>query len=307
MMRHPLSVDDCRLCPRECGADRAKGDYGYCNSGGSLHISSVCVHRGEEPAISGKHGICNIFFSSCNLQCIYCQNHQVSSNKGDAAGKEYSLAAILDKICDLLDVGCKAVGFVSPSHCIPQLVSIIEGLHARGRSPVFVYNSNGYDKAESLRALEGLIDIYLPDFKYMEPGIAGRYSDAPDYPEVAAAALKEMYRQKGPVLHYLDDIHASSGIIIRHLVLPGAIQNSKKVLRFIADELSVKIHVSLMSQYYPTPAVASHQQLGRSITKAEYRAVAAEMERLGFINGWLQDFESNLNYRPDFSKEHPFE
>jgi putative pyruvate formate lyase activating enzyme len=299
--------DYCSYCPRECNAQRGNGNFGYCMTNSGFNISSICVHRGEEPAISGTHGICNIFFSSCNLQCVYCQNHQVSSNKGNAIGKEYTLDEVLDSICNLLDTGCKAVGFVSPSHCIPQVKAIIDGLHSRKYHPIFVYNSNGYDKVESVRSLEGMIDIYLPDFKYMDAEIAGLYSDAADYPEVAQAALKEMMRQKGPVLHYLDDEHASSGIIIRHLVLPGATQNSKKVLRFIAEECSVKLHISLMSQYYPTPAVASHPQLGRSITKAEYRAVTDEMEQLGFINGWLQDFESKRNYRPDFSKEHPFE
>jgi len=170
-----------------------------------------------------------------------------------------------------------------------------------------VYNTNGYDKPEIIYSLEGLIDVYLPDFKYATGKIAKEFSDASDYPDVAIKALKRMYYQKGSKLLIDDDGRAVSGLLIRHLVLPGHAEESKKVLRIIAEELSTGVHLSLMSQYHPVPEVLKYSDLGRSLYYSEYSEVAKEMERLGFRNGWLQEMDSNLNYRPDFSREHPFE
>lgn len=207
----------------------------------------------------------------------------------------------------MLDQTENIVGFVSPSHFIPQMMAIIQGVRDSGRSPVFVYNSNGYDKVETLQILEGYIDIYLPDFKYWDENIAFAYSQARDYPMVAAAALKEMYRQKGSSLIVNENGIAESGIIVRHLVLPGAVQNSLDVLQFIAEEISPKLHISLMSQYFPTPEVAEHPQLSRTIYKEEYQQVTDAFYDLGFYRGWVQKLESHATYRPDFSSEQPFE
>jgi len=207
----------------------------------------------------------------------------------------------------MLDTGINRVGFVSPSHCIPQVQVIIEAVHSLGYKPVWVYNSNGYDRVETLRMLEGVIDVYLPDFKYMDPVLSGELSGAGDYPAMAMKALKEMKRQKGSALITGDDGTAESGIIVRHLVLPGYVENSLEVIRFLAEEISPRIHVSLMSQYYPVPRVAGHPKLGRSVTKNEYYRVVSEMERLGMVHGWIQEFESNDFYRPDFDNPHPFE
>ena len=297
---------DCALCPRQCHADRNSGELGYCRSDAGFHISSICRHIGEEPAISGKQGICNIFFSHCNLQCIYCQNHQISCNNGFPPGELTDFSKIMDSIISLLDKGCEAVGFVSPSHFIPHVHTIINSLHDKGRHPIIVYNSNGYDSVTELKRLEGLIDIYLPDMKYFDQNISGEFSDAPDYPEIAKAAIKEMYRQKGNMLRYLDEQQAESGMIIRHLVLPGKVQNSIDILNWIAEELSRGMHISLMSQYYPTSEVSTHPLLGRKLRQSEYMEVVKEMEGLGMVNGWLQDMSSNENYRPDFKREHPF-
>jgi putative pyruvate formate lyase activating enzyme len=214
---------------------------------------------------------------------------------------------VLRQVTAILDRGIKRVGFVSPTHFIPQMLAIIRETEKRGYKPVWVYNSNGYDKVSTLRRLEGIIDVYLPDLKYMDSAISGSYSGAADYPERVQQALKEMYRQKGAVLHTGTDGTVVSGIIIRHLVLPGETENSLDSLRFIAGELSPRMHVSLMSQYYPTPAVSCHPKLNRVVTREEYNLVTAEMEKLGLRNGWIQEPESHEHYRPDFLKEHPFE
>lgn len=261
---------------------------------------------GEEPVISGDKGICNIFFTNCNLQCIYCQNHQISCNRNDYSASHMSLASVIEKITDILSTGINHVGFVSPSHFIPQVRIIITALRQLGLDPVFVYNTNGYDTVESIRGLEGYIDIYLPDFKYSDENIAGEYSDAKNYPLVALSALKEMLRQKGATLPLNDAGYATQGIIIRHLVLPGHPMNSINVLRMIADELSADLYISLMSQYYPTYKVNGHEFLGRTLSQAEYRRVTDAMEMLGLENGWVQDLSSQENYRPDFDAEKPF-
>ena len=297
----------CNLCPRECKTDRFAAGDGYCTTDASLNISSICIHRGEEPVISGPEGICNIFFSGCNLRCIFCQNHEISGPGREVQGNKFSLNRTLDTIEDLLSESVKAIGFVSPSHVVPQVKAIIRGLHKRGLKPLTVYNTNGYDKAEVIDSLEGLIDVYLPDYKYVTPEIAKKYSDAADYPSVVLRALKRMYYQKGSTLLLDEEGRAEKGILIRHLVLPGHSEESKRVLKSIAEELSSGMHVSLMSQYHPTDYVKDHNDLGRTLYRSEYESVAEEMEKLGFRNGWLQEMESNINYRPDFSRENPFE
>ena len=295
----------CEACPRRCRVDRAAGASGYCRSGDGAEIASICLHRGEEPVISGEHGICNVFFSHCNLQCVYCQNYQISRN--DVPGKRMSLDEAVSAMAMLLDAGASSVGFVSPSHMTAQLRSIVEELHARGYRPTIVYNTNAYDTVDMIDSLADIVDVYLPDFKYMDHSLALELSGAWNYPDVARAALSRMYRQKGSDLALKEDSTAASGLIIRHLILPGHVENSKAVLRSIAGELSPSVHLSLMSQYYPPPPVAAHPYLGRTITRAEYEEVLGELERLGFHRGWVQELESQDSYRPDFRKSHPFE
>jgi putative pyruvate formate lyase activating enzyme len=300
-------LENCDLCPHECGADRFKGGTGICGTDAGFNVSSVCIHRGEEPSISGPDGICNVFFGGCNLGCIYCQNHEISHPDLPGFGNESDLEKVLMRIEKILSSGINAIGFVSPSHVVPQVKAIIRELNRRGYIPVTVYNTNSYDKLETLRDIEGLIDVYLPDLKYVTSSLALEYSNAGDYPEVALKALKEMYYQKGSVLRLNESGRAESGMLIRHLVLPGHAEESKLVLRTIAEELSTGVNISLMSQYHPSFLAVNHPLLGRNLLKEEYESVAAEMERLGFRNGWIQDMESCLNYRPDFRKGHPFE
>jgi putative pyruvate formate lyase activating enzyme len=299
-------LSDCTLCPRECRVNRFKGGKGYCKTDAGFSIASICIHRGEEPVISGNKGICNIFFTGCNLRCIYCQNHQISHCSASGA-VSLDLDSVLDRIEEILSCGIKAIGFVSPSHVVPQVKAIINGLNKRDLRPVTIYNTNGYDKASVIRSLDGLIDVYLPDFKYATPGISQEFSDAADYPDIAFRAVKEMYYQMGSSVSTDESGTIERGLLIRHLVLPGHAAESKKVLRIIAGELSPGIHLSLMSQYHPVYEVKGHPVLNRHLYKEEYESVVKEMETLGFRNGWIQAMDSNMNYMPDFNRDHPFE
>lgn len=304
----PLDVlKECTICPRDCKANRFSDRLGYCKADASFRISTICNHMGEEPVISGPRGICNIFFTNCNLQCVFCQNYQISDNRLDHRHCVMELDDIIRQIGYILNMGMNIVGFVSPTHFTPHLKVIVKALHDKGIRPTIVYNSNGYDKVDTLKELEGLVDVYLPDFKYMDPGIAGAYSDARDYPEVALAALKEMYRQKGPSLVVDNQGYAMTGIIIRHLVLPGHRDNSIEVLKTIADKVSNRLHISLMSQYHPNHRVHEHLVLGNTVKPKDYYAVVDAMAELGFSRGWVQEMSSAANYLPDFRRKHPFE
>ena len=343
---------DCTSCPRDCHVARAQGELGYCQTGGDFSVGSICIHRGEEPVIGGTKGICNIFFTRCNLQCVYCQNYQISRNSGEIIEHRLSLAETVSRVNRILDTGVSSVGFVSPSHVIPQVKAIIRALSseltAKARRmqgtkfsgaqpssvvavnseaipavsssatsapqrfssssrPTFIFNTNAYDKVETIRSLEGMLDVYLPDLKYMSRDLAARFSGAPNYPEAATTAIKEMYRQKGAEILLDDEGVIRSGLIIRHLVLPGQVEDSKRCLRWIAEQLSPSVHVSVLAQYKATPLVADDPELGRPLRKDEYAAVLDELESLGFKNGWTQELSSSDSYAPDFARTHPFE
>ena len=295
----------CTICPRNCKADRLHGEVGVCGSSSAFSISSICVHNGEEPVISGENGICNVFFSGCNLSCLYCQNYQISCNRSAQSQFQMQLEDVVESIICILDQGCHAVGFVSPSHFIPHVKAIIEALHLQNRNPVFVYNTNGYDKVEEIRDLESYIDVYLPDYKYADNDLARKFSKVNDYQQTAFDAIKEMYRQKGSTLLMHEKGYIEKGLIIRHLVLPGFIENSVKALNDIAD-ISTSIAISLMAQYFPTPAVKTHPELWRTLSHNEYERVKSELESLGFYKGWVQELESSDFYLPDFEMDKPF-
>jgi len=241
------------------------------------------------------------------MQCIYCQNYQISRNTGKVLNYKPELRQVLEQIVAILDTGVAAVGFVSPSHNIPQVIVIINALKQIGRNPIIVFNTGGYDKVSSIQMLNGLVDVFLPDFKYMDDSLAVSLSDAPFYSKYATKAIGEMYRQKGSTLLTNADNYAETGLIIRHLVLPGYVENSISVLQYIAREISVNVHLSLMSQYYPNDFVREHPNLKRTISQGEYKTVIREMERLGFSKGWIQEPSSSEFYQPDFFMKHPFE
>ena len=218
-----------------------------------------------------------------------------------------SLSEVVTQIEQILDTGISIVGFVSPSHVIPQMRAIIEAIRGDGLNPTFVMNTNAYDKVETIASLADMIDVYLPDLKYMDADLAARYSATPDYPQVATAAITEMFHQKGAQIALDDEGLIRSGLIVRHLVLPEAVENSKQCLQFIAKSLSPSVHLSVMSQYHPTEAVRNHPQLGRPLREEEYDEVLDEMDCLDLDNGWIQEMDSNAEYVPDFSNPNPFE
>ena len=302
----PMGLEStCHLCPRNCGVRRAEVP-GFCGATEALEVSSVCVHRGEEPPLNP---IVNVFFTHCNLQCIYCQNWQISKGYGlQVAGYRYTVAELADRICRLLPETGGMLGLVTAAHYADRIPELIETLHRRGHEPTVVYNSGGYESVETLRSLEGLVDVYLPDLKYMDADIAARYSHAKDYPEVASAALKEMKRQVGGGLMTDTDGRAYRGIIVRHLVLPGHVDNSLRCLEWLADNFNpFNLHVSLMAQYFP-PQEGLPAPLDRTLTEEEYRTVTDRAAELGFTEGWTQELTAQDNYRPDFGQAgNPFE
>lgn len=295
----------CHLCPRHCGVRRAEAT-GFCGATDALEVSSVCVHRGEEPPLNP---IVNVFFTHCNLQCIYCQNWQISGRVEEwKSGRVKTVDALADEICKLLPESGGMLGFVTAAHYADRLAAIVDEVRHSGLNPTVVYNSGGYESVETLRSLEGVVDIYLPDLKYMDSDIAARYSHAPDYPEVAAAALKEMKRQVGGGLMTDDDGRAYRGIIVRHLVLPGHTDNSLRCLEWLADNFNpFSLHLSLMAQYFP-PREDLPAPLDRTLTEEEYRTVTDRAAELCLTEGWTQELTAQDNYRPDFTQENnPFE
>ena len=292
----------CQKCPRECNSMP-----GFCNALSSMpEAAAVYAHTGEEPPICGQRGISNIFFAHCNLQCVFCQNLDISrpSVSPEKIGL-HSVEEIIDATAESLKQTENIVGFVSATQYSDLVIPIIEGLHGKGLHPTIVYNSNGYESVDVLRRLAPYVDIYLPDYKYRDSDIAARYSHAADYPEVAGNAIKEMFNQKGAALP-TDEGLAFNGLIIRHLVLPGQIQNSLDCLRWIADNLSTNIHISLMAQYFPPAGIELPDQLNRRLRKEEYDQVVEEFYNLGFHRGWVQELDAADNYKPHFEEKTTF-
>ena len=301
-----FDMKNCRLCARQCGVNRYE-ITGYCRCGIQPQVASVCVHKGEEPVLSGNKGVCNVFFAHCNLQCVFCQNVDISRNNVMARYEYDTLEKVVERIKEVLQISENVLGFVSPSHYAYLIPTILDMLHAQDIRPTVVYNTNAYDSVEVLRALESYIDVYLPDFKYYSNDIAIRYSQATDYFDKAGKALKEMYRQKGSTLITNHEGIAERGLIIRHLMLPGCAEDSMKVLEWIADNLSINVHISLMSQYFPLPQKPLPDNLGRCLSEEEYNQVVDYFYNQGFHRGWVQDLDEARTYKPDFDRKEAFE
>ncbi len=296
----------CDLCPHRCGTDRLAGATGRCRIGAPARIASVCDHHGEEPAISSTRGSGTIFTAGCNLRCVFCQNHQISQGSVDDY-PAYTAEELAHAYLRLQALGCHNVNWVSPTHVTAQLVEGLATAVARGFSLPVVYNSNGYDSVEALRLLDGVVDIYLPDMKYADADVAARLSGAPDYPDRAVAAIREMYRQVGPLV-VDDDGVAVSGVIVRHLVLPNNLAGTRVALRRLAEEVSPEITLSLMAQYYPAHRAMQFPESARTLTAAEYEDALDALDDTDIENGWAQELQAEATYRPDFDDEgHPFE
>ncbi len=297
----------CDICPRRCGINRLQGETGFCNSGALPIVSSYCAHHGEEPALSGTRGSGTIFFGNCNLRCVFCQNYQISQDAAGQKANEVSPERLADIMLALQAQGCHNINLVSPGHFVPQIVSALALAAPRGLTLPLVYNSNAYDSLETLRELEGIVDIFLPDLKYASNEHAVKYSHAPDYPSHARRAIREMFRQTGELITDDDEI-AERGVIVRHLILPHDIAGTGESLRWLASEVSPDVTVSLMSQYHPTHHARDYPEICRHITAQEHAAAMQALEDAGLENGWVQEPEATENYLPDFARDgHPFE
>lgn len=298
----------CDICPRECRINRLENEVGFCSSGYLPIVSSVCAHYGEEPAVSGIRGSGTVFFANCNMKCIYCQNHQISQDRRRQKTKEIDCRTLAENMIYLQqELGCHNINFVSPSHFVPQLVKAVSEAVPMGLKVPLVYNTNGYDSPATLRDLEGIIDIYLPDLKYASDRWAGKLSGTPNYVVTARQAIREMYRQVGDLVVDESGL-AQRGLIVRHLILPNGLAGSEESLSWLAGELGSEVTVSIMSQYKPVHRAPKYPLLSRSISQQEYEAVIRLLNDLGLENGWIQEMGAADNYLPDFERgDHPFE
>jgi len=301
----------CTVCPRDCRNDRLANVLASCASGLNPVVSSYTSHFGEEPVLSGTRGAGNVFFGNCNLRCVYCQNWQISQDWKTQRTNEMAVERLAEMVLELQGRGCHNIGFVSPTHYAPQMAkAILLAARAGLRLPI-VYNTNAYDSVEVLRLLDGIVDVYLPDFKYADSSAGWLYSKVPDYPERSREALVEMHRQKGSALVFGEDGLLKSGLLVRVLVLPNGVAGVSDSLGWIAETLSPRVAISLMAQYYPIHRAAKAEQyaaLSRGIKAGEWEEALAALETNGFTSGFRQEFETaNRYYRPNFTdRETPF-
>ncbi len=278
----------CELCPRACRVDRTAGGRGVCGAGAEPVIAAWNVHPWEEPPISGTRGSGTIFFSGCTGKCVFCQNYPISQYR---YGNAVSIERFAGMMLQLQRRGCHNINFVTPTHFVPQILAGVDAAAAQGLRLPLVYNTSGYETVETLRLLEGVIDIWLPDAKYTDDAVAQRVSGFGDYVARNRAALREIFRQVGGELVLDGEGIARRGLIIRHLVLPGGLADTAGVLRWIATELSPQVHISVMDQYFPAYRAFDDPLLGRKITAAEYAAALEAFDAAGLENGWLQEHD----------------
>ena len=282
-------MEACRLCPRECDVNRLKGKKGFCGVGAKVMVARAALHMWEEPCISGKEGSGAVFFSGCSLGCGFCQNRRISRGQ---SGKQITIEHLVDIFLNLQEQKANNINLVTAGQFLPQVAEALKRAKARGLHIPVVYNSSGYEKTEMLNMLDGLVDIYLPDFKYMDPELAGKYSHAKDYPQVAKLALAEMVRQTG-MPEFDSRGMMKRGVIVRHLLLPGHVKNSKNVLKYLYKTYGDKIYISMMNQYTPMPGIEKRfKNLGRTITQKEYDEVVDYAIDLGVENGFIQEGET---------------
>lgn len=279
-------MSDCTLCPRKCHVNRLAGQTGFCGQTHKLTAARAALHFWEEPCISGTTGSGAVFFSGCNLQCVFCQNHNIAIGK---SGKEISVERLSEIFLELQAKGAANINLVTPSHFIPQICLGLQNAKALGLSIPVVYNTSGYEEVSSLRLLEGMVDIYLPDLKYFSPEAAAKYSHAKDYFDKASAAVAEMFRQVGAPVFDPESGLLRKGIIVRHLLLPGQSADSKKILRYLHNTYHNDIYVSIMNQYTPLPHVASIPELNRQISSQEYEKILDFADKIGIENGYMQE------------------
>jgi putative pyruvate formate lyase activating enzyme len=272
-------LENCRLCPRECNVNRLKNEKGICRTGRSAIVSNYNAHFGEEDPLVGTHGSGTIFLTNCNLLCVFCQNWEISHL---GMGDEVSSEALALMMLNLQKQGCHNINFVSPTHVVPQILDSLSYAIEGGLNVPLVYNTGGYDAVETLKLLDGIFDIYMPDFKFWDPETARKYVKAPDYPEKAREALKEMHRQVGDLVLDENGV-AIRGILLRHLVMPGGLAGTRDIMRYVAKEISSNTYVNIMDQYRPCGNARRHRPLDRCITHDEYEEALAAAREEGIL------------------------
>jgi len=292
----------CTLCPRQCRVNRYHGERGYCGAGDCVKIARFLPHFGEEPPLIGMQGAGTIFFSHCSLKCCYCQNYQISHQ---SLGQETTVVALARIMCELQEQGCANIDLVTPTQYLPFILDAVRLAAENGLIIPLVYNSSGYESLETLHLLDDIVDIFLPDWKYSTSDLAEELSHAPDYPSVCEEAVREMYYQVGDLVEDPNGL-ARRGRIVRHLVLPGSLDNTERILRRIAELFPDSIRVSLMSQYVPCYQSELHPGLDRPLTESEYGRAREVLEECGLAECWIQELESRCLFLPDFTKEDPF-
>ena len=278
-------LESCALCPRQCGVNRLKGETGFCRSGAELLVSSIGPHFGEERPLVGKGGSGTVFLTNCNLGCIYCQNYEISHL---GYGKKITIQQLANRMIDLQVSGCHNINFVTPTHFVPRLAESIKIAAENGLSSPIVYNCGGYESVETIRLLEDIVDIYMPDIKYSNNDTAKKYSDAPDYFKMCAESVKEMHRQTGDLK--LEDGIAKRGLLIRHLVLPNGLAGTEKVMEFISRDLSKDTYVNIMFQYHPQYHAQMHGELRRPPLRSEFDETVRIAKKLGLHRGFTLSF-----------------
>lgn len=278
-------LERCEICPHKCNINRSEGKIGRCKATDKVKIALYSIHNFEEPCISGEKGSGTVFFSNCNLNCIYCQNYEISQL---GKGKEITIERLAEIFLIQQEKGVENINLVTPTSYVPQIIKAIEIARNKGLKLPIVYNTNSYENVETLQMLEGYIDVYLPDLKYAENELGKEYSKIADYFEVATKAIREMIRQVGtPKLN--ENGIMLSGVMVRHLVLPNYIENSKKVLKWIVKNLPKDIYVSVMAQYFPTYKAKEYEKMNRKLTKEEWKEIEDYIDELGIENGYVQE------------------
>ena len=277
--------ENCLLCPRKCGINRAAGQTGVCGVSAEIRVARAALHYWEEPCISGEKGSGAVFFSGCSLHCVFCQNREISDGK---AGKVISKERLSDIFMELADKGANNINLVTPGQYIPDIVWAVNDAKSRGMKLPIIYNTSGYENVTELKLLEGIVDVYLPDFKYMDSTLSARYSRAKDYPSVAKQALSEMVRQQPDVV--IDDATGliQKGVIVRQLLLPGHVNDAKAVLKYLYDTYHDHVYISMMSQFTPI-ALEDYPEINRTVTKREYERLVNYALEIGITNAFIQE------------------
>lgn len=293
-------MKNCTLCPRECKVDRTGKQKGYCRTGAGLVVARAALHMWEEPCISGAEGSGTIFFSGCALGCVYCQNVNIARG---LAGKQITIDRLAEIMLELQTQKANNINLVTPSHYVPQIIEAIKTARRSGLQIPIVYNTGSYEKVETLRLLDGYIDIYLPDLKYMAPEPARRYSGCEDYFRYASDAIGEMVRQVGAV-EFDEQERMRKGVIVRHLLLPGYLSDSKNIINYLYQTYKDNIYISIMNQYTPLKSMSAYPELNRKVTDAEYEELVDYAIEIGVENGFIQEGETaSESFIPEFDGE----